>query len=72
MDRYINASIERFGECLVYYQQYRVSVSHLSKNEVEKLITTTQDKIREADATAFGSPENWWSVIIEQMQQGLL
>ncbi len=71
-ERYINSSVECFGECLVYYQQYRTSVRGVTEDEVAKLITTTEERMRKADPTAFGDSNNWWSVILEQMNQGLL
>jgi SUKH-4 immunity protein len=71
-DRRINANVQRFGECLVYYQRYRTSVQTADKDDIQKIIDATERSLRIADPTAFDDPNNWWPMIIEQMNQGLL
>ena len=70
--RYINSSIEVFGESLVFYQQYRKEARTASDDEVQDIIAETEEHLRDADPTAFGDANNWWPVIVEQMKQGLL
>jgi hypothetical protein len=69
---YINSSIERFGECLVLYQRYRISVLAASEHEAQNLVSTTENQLRNADPTAFADPNSWWPAIVEQMGHGLL
>lgn len=71
-ERLINSNIECFVECLVYYKQYRTVVRLASEEEVQKIIDVTGSQIRTADAAAFADPDNWWPLIIEQMNHGLL
>jgi len=65
-------SVERFGECLAYYEQYRRSAPGLSEPEAVKLVAAAEARMRKADPAAFADPENWWPVIIEQMNDGFL
>jgi len=71
-ERHIDSNVECFGECLVYYQQYRALARVSSEDEVQEVIVTTEGRMRMADPSAFDDPNNWWTVIIEQMRQGLL
>ena len=40
--------------------------------EILKTIPTIEERMRKIDPRAFDDPNNWWPVIIEQMNQGLL
>lgn len=71
-ERFINSNVECFAECLVYYKQYRTAVQLASEAEVRKVIDTSESQMRGIDPAAFYSPNHWWPLIIEQMNQGLL
>jgi hypothetical protein len=66
--RFINSSVERFGECLVHYQTYRMKVRGLAESEARNLIRDTGQHLRNADAIALEDGHNWWSVILEQIR----
>lgn len=70
-ERYFNASVELFGECLVYYQQYRL-IARATEGDVSDLVAATEQRIRRADPTAFEDEESCWPLIIEQMSYGML
>jgi hypothetical protein len=72
-ERFMNTDIRRFGECLVLYQQYRLAVRTMDgEHKIQNLIAGTENAMRAIDPTAFADPNNWWAVIIEQMQGGSL
>jgi hypothetical protein len=72
-ERFVNSSVECFAEFLVLYRKYRVDVGGLSdEDSVQSFISTIEDEIRKSDSKAFGSANNYWSVIIEQAKDGLL
>ena len=70
--RFVNSSVERFGMCLAVYQAYRVAVRHLDEEEAENVVEETVREIEDIDAAATSNEEHWWSIIIEQMRQGML
>jgi hypothetical protein len=72
IERFINSSVECFGECLVAYQRYRLDAQVSEEAEIENIIDSTEEQMRKADRTAFLNSENWWPLILEQMRQGLL
>lgn len=71
-ERFINSSVERFGEFLVLYQEYRKAARAVSEEEIVKFISGVEERMRKADPKAFDDPNNYWPVIVEQMNQGLL
>lgn len=70
--RHVNANVRAFGAFLVLYQEYRMRVRGLDESESQQLINDTEAKMRGADPTAMQDPDAYWSVIVEQMRDGLL
>jgi len=71
-ERFVNSSVELFGEFLVHYQKYRCSAKDLSGKEVQALISHIEGIMQEKDREALESPENWWPGLLEQMKDGFL
>jgi hypothetical protein len=72
VDRYINADVERFGECLLYFQQLRDTVRYSREDpQLEITEASTKEKIRRADPTAFADPDNLWAVTFEEIEAEL-
>ena len=71
-ERYVNASVEQFGEFLVHYERYRRAARTVAEEDIQEVIESTKASMLSIDDTAFASPENWWPVIIEQMIAGML
>lgn len=72
-ERFINSSVERFGEFLVLYEMYRRSPSSISERQLlNVIIPQIEERMRKIDPNAFKNVENYWPVIIEQMNDGLL
>jgi hypothetical protein len=70
--RFINSSVECFGEFLVLYQEHWKAARAVSEEEIVKFISGVEERIRKADPEAFDDPNNYWPVVVEQMNQGLL
>jgi hypothetical protein len=71
-ERLINSNVECFVECLAYYKQYRTAVRHASEDEVQAIIDATESQIGRTDPAAFDGSNNWWPIIIDQMNEGQL
>jgi hypothetical protein len=71
-ERFINTSVERFAEFLVLYQEYRTAARTLSEDETLKFIPSIEERMHKVDPKAFDDRNNYWPVIIEQTNQGLL
>ena len=70
--RFVNSSIASFIVCLGIFAKYRTRIARLADDEIDELIPSTEAEIRKADDHALNHAENWWSVVVEQMQDGLL
>ena len=62
---FANTNIDLFAECLVYYQQYRMTVRSLHEGEQEKLIDVLEENIRNANPAAFKDRDTFWGDILE-------
>jgi len=71
-ERFVNSNVEYFAEFLVLYQEYRITAQVLSEEEIGGTIDKTEAMMCQADPKAFDNPNNYWSVIVEQMRQGML
>ncbi|MGO8843380.1 MAG: SUKH-4 family immunity protein [Methyloceanibacter sp.] len=71
-ERFINSSVERFGHFLVLYEEYRKAARAVSEEVIVKIIPGIEERMRKADPKVFDNPNNYWPVIVEQMNQGLL
>jgi hypothetical protein len=70
--RFINTTVQHFGVFLVLYQEYRKAARRMSEEEVVKFIPSIESRMRKTDPKAFDDPNNYWPLVIEQMNQGLL
>lgn len=71
-ERFINSSVERLGEFLILYEQYRRAARVLPEEEILKLIRTVESRMRDIDPNACEDLNNYWPIVVEQMNQGLL
>jgi hypothetical protein len=79
IDRYINRSVEYFGECLVQFQRLMTARDKLQGGRVElpreedlPVILSAEKQFVDLDPTAFANGNDWWPVIFEQMKVGFL
>jgi hypothetical protein len=72
-ERYINSSVELFGECLIYYQQYRIKGRAAGEDEdkIARLVAAAARLLRTADPPAFADTESWWPLTVEHMDYGM-
>jgi hypothetical protein len=69
---YINSSVELFGECLVYYQQYRL-IARGSEDDIRAVVALIDRRMRKADPTAFANVDDcYWPGAIQLMTEGML
>lgn len=68
--RWMNQSVPAVGRCLVAYEWYRRSVRDV--DDGVGALAIVADKIRAADPEALRDNDRYWSLMIEQMNAGLL
>ncbi|MER5732479.1 SUKH-4 family immunity protein, partial [Streptomyces sp. NPDC002138] len=70
--QFVNSSLPQFARCLAmlgYMWRLRM---HLTPEQAGRWTADFQMKLAALDSAALASPENWWSVLLEQMWDGLL
>lgn len=70
--RFVNSSALAFGQFLAIFQAYRKNAQNIEEDEVLSLIERIEIEMRQLDGAAFENDENWWPLVIEQMNAGLL
>jgi hypothetical protein len=69
--RFINPTVELFGENLIYYHEYREEVL-INETDDNNIIYLFEEKLKKSDSLSFSNDNNWWPVVIEQIRHGLL
>lgn len=69
---FINTNVSYFAECLLIFEQYGRGAVGLAESDVAQLVCQIAAEMRRVDAPAFDSIDNFWSLIIEQMHDGLM
>lgn len=72
-DRFVNSSVDQLAACLAAHSKYVRSIAAASSEETELLaVESFVAEIQRIDPDSLANAENWWAVIIEQMQHGQL
>lgn len=72
-ERFVNTDLETFFEFLREVTLARRQVARLHDHEaIERILEALQGSLVARDNLAFADPENWWSVVLEQLTHGLL
>ncbi len=71
-DRFVNSTPAAFVEFMVMVSAERVLFPDLDDEEIDRRIALLAERLRVLDQKAVADPDNWWSVIMEQMRDGLL
>lgn len=70
--RFISSSLEQFIEQLTLYQNLSSLWIYSDEEEMEIQAKSFEDSLKEIDEKAVAFEENFWSVIVEQISDGLL
>ena len=72
-ERFVNSNLDRFRDFLdkVTVARRRISLM-MDEREIDSVLDDLEASLVAADATALVDPDNWWSVVVEQMRDGLL
>lgn len=69
--RFVNSSLESLFECVAIYLIYNDRLMSAEDDEISILIGEIRQKFNRVDERALDDEENWWSVILEQVEDGL-
>jgi hypothetical protein len=70
--QFVNASLPQFVRCMALLgRMWRLRFG-LNPEQAGRWTSDFQGQLASLDAQAVADPENWWSVLLEQMWDGLL
>jgi hypothetical protein len=70
--RPVNSSVEQLAETIAAYREYAARVSGVDDDEATRLVQALRGRLSGIDVGAASDPEGWWSLILEQAENGLL
>lgn len=70
--RHVNSSLECFLLFLSKVTAARRRFREMADDDIDTVIDTLYRDLLAVDAGAFADPDTWWSVVFEQMRDGLL
>jgi hypothetical protein len=71
-DRFVNSNLSMCLRFLAVVTAERALFAGRPDEELDEVVEVLADTLLELDKEAFADPESWWSVIFEQMRDGLL
>ncbi len=70
--RFINKNIKCFLEFLNIYYSHQEEIKAASDMEVTNIVRKIQSEFNKTDTHSLNNLDNWWSIILEQAEDGLL
>jgi hypothetical protein len=70
--RFVNSSILTLLAFLETYSKEQPRLIQASDKKIAEIVARIKDEWQTLDPKSLADPENWWSVILEQTEQGLL
>ncbi|MEV6950812.1 SUKH-4 family immunity protein, partial [Streptomyces sp. NPDC051183] len=70
--QFVNSSLPQFVRCLALLGHMWRLRQHLTPEQAGRWTVDFQANLAGLDSAALASPESWWSVLLEQMWDGLL
>lgn len=70
--RLVNSSLHQLAEAVAAYLEYATQVHGAGDAEAARLVQELRRRLDAIDAGATADPDAWWSLILEQAEDGLL
>ena len=65
--RFINKNLESFLKFIVIFLLHKKEIDEADDDEINSIIQKIRTEFNEIDIQALSSAENWWSIILEQI-----
>jgi hypothetical protein len=70
--RFVNSDIESLIEFIQVYSQAKDIFLKAPEKGVTKIVSSLRKRFSDKDPKALEGDENWWAIILEQTEQGLM
>jgi len=69
--RFVNSSMDQLACAIAAYRDYAARACDVDDDEGTRLVQELRRRLEILDAGAISDPERWWSLILEQAEDGL-
>jgi len=71
--RFVNSTINQLADAIAAHREYASRVcNNVDEDDASRVVQELRRRLTVADAAATSDPEAWWSLILEQAENGLL
>ena len=70
--RFINKDLETFLKFVVIFLSYEKEIDEADDDEINQVMQKVRMEFDIIDIQALSSEENWWSIILEQIELGVM
>jgi SUKH-4 immunity protein len=68
----VNSTINQLADAIAAHREYASRVCNVDEDDASRVVQELRRRLTVADAAATSDPEAWWSLILEQTENGLL
>lgn len=70
--RFINKDLETFLKFIVIFLSHENEIEEADDDEIDQVMQKVRKEFDMTDIRALSSEENWWSIILEQIELGVM
>jgi SUKH-4 immunity protein of toxin-antitoxin system len=70
--RFVNSSMDQLADAIAAYRDYAARVCDVDDDEATRLVQELRRRLEAMDAGSISDPKGWWSLVLEQAEDGLL
>lgn len=70
--RFINKNLETFLKFVIIFLLHENEINDADDDEIKQVIKEIRTEFNMIDIQALSSEENWWSIILEQIELGVM
>ncbi len=70
--RFINKNLETFLEFVITFLLYEDKINDVDDDGIHQVVQEIRKKFDMIDIQALSNEENWWSIILEQVELGVM
>lgn len=70
--RFINRNLESFLEFIFIFLSYEDRINDADDDEIDQIMKEIRKEFYMIDIKALSNEENWWSIVLEQIELGVM
>lgn len=70
--RFINTSLECFIRFIIIFLSFEEKITDADDDEINMILNNVREEFDRVDRQALLNEENWWPVVLEQIEGGLM